>query len=247
MTTHDSTRPRPATNGGQTEATETAPPTGDGASPVGFLDPDDCFTRPFCQTPFVREHLVRIDQYDLLETELSRFAGVVISSHADQDYLYRHRDVIREFLDVGGVVVFSGHLATRWLPGAAPFVPRDIEDHTDYVVSEVTSHPVFDGVSMDDLTYQRGVAGFFARGHNPPPAHATAILELPGGEPVVYVDDETTDGTIFAHSGNDLIGFGRRETSAARVPRQLVSWIRTESDVAVGGSPEPLRNGEDRR
>lgn len=216
-----------------------------GAS-IGFLDPDDAFTRRFVETSFFEAHLDRIDMYDLPATDLESYPGIVVSSQVDQDFLYRHRHDIRQYLDAGGVVAFSGHLSRRWLPGAECFVPKAIESHEDYTVIEATPHPVFEGVEMADLTYQRGVAGFFARGHNPPPADATTLLRLGDGEPVVYVDGESTDGTIFAHSGNDLVSFGRRSSTAARVPAQLVAWMRATSATAdvprgesVGRSDHP--------
>jgi hypothetical protein len=206
-------------------------------APIGFLDPDDAFTRRFVETPFFETHLERIDMYDLPDTDLTSYPGLVVSSQVDQDFLYRHRHRIRQYLDAGGVVAFSGHLARRWLPGAACFEPKAIDSSEDYTVVEATPHPVFEGVEMADLTYQRGVAGFFARGHNTPPATATTLLRLRDGEPVVYVDTESTDGVIFAHSGNDLISFGRRSTTAGRVPDQLVAWMRAESTVGKADRP----------
>ncbi|MFT4921657.1 MAG: hypothetical protein ACI8XM_000861 [Haloarculaceae archaeon] len=206
-------------------------------APIGFLDPDDAFTRRFVETPFFERHLNRIDMYDLPGTQLSAYAGLVVSSQADQELLYRNRHQVRDYLDAGGVVAFSGHLSRRWLPGAACFEPKDIDSHADYEVVEATPHPVFESVSMADLTYQRGVAGFFARGHNPPPAHATTLLRLADGEPVVYLDTESTAGTILVHSGNDLISFGRRSSSAARVPEQLLDWMRSQSTVEPRAAP----------
>lgn len=205
-------------------------------SKIGFLGPDDSFTRRFVKQPFFEEHLERIDMYELPQVDLSTFSGIVVSSQVDQDFLYRHRDQMQAFLDAGGTVTFSGHLSRQWLPGAGRFKPKSIESHEDYTVVEANPHPVFEGVEMEDLTYQRGVAGFFARGHNPPPEDATVLLRLTDGEPIVYVDEESTDGTIFAHSGNDLIGFGRRSSTAARVPEQLLAWMRTESTVEPTGN-----------
>lgn len=207
-------------------------------APVGYVDPDDGFTRRFVAGEFFERHLERIDTYDLPDTDLSRFAGVVVSSQVDQELLYRHRDHVRTFLDAGGVVAFSGHLSREWLPGVGTFEPKDVTGHDDYRVVEARPHPVFAGVEMAALTYQRGVAGFFARGHNPPPEGATVLLRLADGEPVVFVDRETTDGTQFVHSGNDLIGFGRRDSTAARVPEQLVDWIRAESTVEAAPSTD---------
>lgn len=198
---------------------------------IGFVDPDDAFTRRFVEQPFFEKHLERIDTYDLPKVDLRSFSGIVVSSQLDQDFLYHHRRRIRTYLDMGGVVAFSGHLSRQWLPGVGCFQPKSVESHDDYAVIEATPHPVFEGVEMDDLTYHRDVAGFFARGHNPPPDHATVLLRLEDGEPIVYVDEESTEGTMFVHSGNDLIGFGRRSSTAARVPDQLLAWIRTKSTV----------------
>lgn len=206
---------------------------------VGFVDPDDSFTRRFVASEFFEETLERIDMYDLPRRALDSFPGLVVSSQVDQDFLYRHRRRIRTYLDAGGVVAFSGHLSREWLPGAGPFQPKSIESHEDYTVVEATTHPVFEGVEMSDLTYQRGVAGFFARGHNPPPEGATVLLRLPDGEPIAYVDERSTGGTIFAHSGNDLLAFGGRSTTAASVPEQLLAWIhaKSENDSKRGDRP----------
>jgi len=216
-------------------------------APVGFLDPDDAFTRRFVERPFFEANLERIDVYDLPAVDLRSFPGLVVSSQVDQEFLYRHRQMVREFLDAGGVVAFSGHVARRWLPGAGRFQPKAVESHDDYTVVEANPHPVFEGVATEDLTYQRGVAGFFARGHNPPPAGATVILRLADGEPVAYVDEASTDGTVFVHSGNDLVGFGRRSSTAARVPEQLLAWMRAESTVeraGAGGTDDDSTTGD---
>lgn len=207
------------------------PKTSTNGAPIGYLDPDDAFTRRFVQGPLFESALEQIDAYELPRTDLTRFPGLVVSSQIDQRLLYRQRSTVRDYLDAGGVVAFSGHLATEWLPGAETFVPRTIDSHEDYTICESTPHPVFDGVEMTDLTHQRGVAGFFARGHNPPPDHASVVLTLPGGEPVVYVDEATTGGTIFAHSGNDLITLRRRNSTAARIPGQLLDWMHEVSTL----------------
>jgi hypothetical protein len=51
-----------------------------------------------------------------------------------------------------------------------------------------------------------------------------------GGEPVVYVDRQSTGGVILAHSGNDLLTYGiGDDTTATRIAPQLLAWIRTEA------------------
>lgn len=197
--------------------------------PIAFLDPGNAFTGGLLDRPPLDRAMERVDQYALPETDLDRYAGIVVSSQADQEYLLGYAERIRGFLETGRVLVFSGHLCTPWLPGAAAFREKEIDGPEDYHVAEVRDHPVFEGVRAEDLTYQKGVAGFFARGHHPPPPGAEVLVRLEGGEPVVYVDEATTRGTMLVHSGNDLIGFGRRDSTAARIPGQMIDWMQDAS------------------
>ena len=84
---------------------------------------------------------------------------------------------------------------------------------------------MFAGVEARDLTFRRGVAGFFARGHNPPPPGAISLVELPGGEPVVYLDQVSSPGRILVHSGYGLLGSAGSQDTAGRVAPQLVKWV----------------------
>lgn len=170
-----------------------------------------------------------VDVYDLPAADLSGYAGLLAGGMIDQEFLHAQRHVIRSFLDAGRVVVWSGHLFRPWLPGCGTFVPKEIRSHHDYEVVVAAPHPVFEGVDPSDLTWRRGVAGFFARGHHPPPPGAHVALALAGGEPVVYVDTDTTPGGIVAHAGTGLVGWGEPGTSAARITPQLFAWIRTEA------------------
>ncbi len=178
--------------------------------------------------PLVRDRMQVEDVYRLAELDLEPYGALHISGMVDQELLMRERDVISGFLDAGRVVVFCGHLLHPWLPGCGTFVPASVSSHRDYVVEIVAPHPVFDGVDAHDLTFRRGVAGFFARGHNPPPPGAEVLARLAGGQPVTWVDRSSTGGTLFVHAGNDLIGFAD-DSSAARLGPQLVDWVEGEA------------------
>lgn len=185
---------------------------------------------------FVREVVEPLDMYDLPSVDLGRYIALIITGNVDQELLYRERSVIRNFLDDGKVLLFSGHLLHPWLPGAGTFVPKEIHSFRDYKIRIVVPHPIFEGVREEDLTFRRGVAGFFARGHNPPPEGAEILLELAGGEPIVYIDRRSTRGVILAHSGNDLLAFGldrlyddgAPQITTSRIAPQLLAWIREE-------------------
>lgn len=184
-----------------------------------------------------------VDCYRLTQTELSRFAVLVIGSMIDQEHLARHRGVIRAYLDGGGVLLFGGQLHRDWLPGASRFVPIAPPSLRVYRVTQIAEHPIFVGVEPDDLTFRRGVAGFFARGHHPPPPGAEVLVRLSGGEPVTYLDRVSTAGTILLQANGDLLGYGSgSDSSAARIPGQLLDWALKESARrrAAAATPTPI-------
>jgi len=180
----------------------------------------------------------RIDLYEVGSEDLTRYAALIVPAMADQEQLARHRDAIGDYLDAGGVVVFGGHLHRDWLPGAAAFVPLSPPSLRGYRVAEIAQHPIFDGVEADDLTFRRGVAGFFARGHHPVPDGAEVLVRLAGGEPATYVDRVSTGGTILVQASCDLLGYaGSAGGTAQRIPDQLLDWLRAESRVRPADTP----------
>jgi hypothetical protein len=164
--------------------------------------------------------LERIDCYTLGSTDLARYAGLIVTSSVDQEYLTRMRHVIRNYLGGGGVVIFGGHLNGDWLPGASRFVPLANRSLAAYRVMQVANHPIFRGKQRDELTFRRGVAGFFARGHHPLPVGAEVLTRLSGGEPATYLDRVSTAGTIVVQATSDLLGY---------CGEALLDWVLAES------------------
>ncbi|MGQ0845524.1 MAG: phosphate starvation-inducible protein PhoH, partial [Sporichthyaceae bacterium] len=91
-----------------------------------------------------------VDCYDLPALDLSAVAGLLVGPHVDQEFLYRHRDLVRAYLDGGGIVVFGGHLYREWLPGAGLFVPVPDRRRSTYRVERIADHPLFAGLSPED-------------------------------------------------------------------------------------------------
>ncbi|HEY4005557.1 MAG TPA: hypothetical protein VGM60_10300 [Pseudonocardia sp.] len=167
-----------------------------------------------------------LDCYALPGTDPARYRGLVVTGMVDQEFLLRHRDWIEAYLGGGGVLVFGGHLHRRWLPGASPFVPLEPAGLAAYRVTEIADHPLFAGRTPDELTFRRGVAGFFARGHHPPPPGAQVLVRLAGGQPCTYLDQVSTAGTILVQATSDPLG---------TLGDQLIEWILAQS----GGRREP--------
>ena len=183
--------------------------------------------RPLHHDPEVGGRVEVVDLYDLPTADLDPHVGLVVTAMADQEFLWAHRHVVERFLAGGGVVIFCGHLLRPWLPGCAPFVPAPIRSFRDYAVRLCERGTIFAGVDEDDLTFRRGVAGFFARGHHPPPPHAEVLATLAGGQPTTWIDRATTAGTVFTHAG-DLLTFPDTGSTAARVVPQLLDWAAAE-------------------
>lgn len=164
------------------------------------------------------------DIYALPDLALDRYGALVLAGMVDQEFLWHCSDLVASFLDCGRTVVFCGQLFRPWLPGCGMFVPTTIRGFGDYVVHLAQPHPVFCGVDPAHLTFRRGVAGFFARGHHPPPKGASVLATLAGGQPMTWVDNLTTRGTVFVHSGADLLGYASTEDTACRMVPQLLDW-----------------------
>lgn len=195
-----------------------------------FLDPGHVFGLENRTDAFIVEHFTMMDQYAFGDLDVTPFEAIVIHDFIDQEYMYRQRDKIATYLNDGGIVIWAGHLVKEWLPGCALFTPKDIKSHTDYELSFVAEHPVFAGVATHDMTYNKGVAGFFARGaHMPIPAGAEALLTLPNDMVTTYIDRVTTKGTIFAHAGRDLFAQRGQGKTTDVISTQLLTWIREES------------------
>ncbi|MDP9403670.1 MAG: phosphate starvation-inducible protein PhoH [Actinomycetota bacterium] len=189
--------------------------------------------RPIHEDQAVRDQVDVIDLYDLASADLTPYVGLVVAGMADQELLWARREVIASFLDQRKVVIFCGHLLRHWLPGCETFVPAPITSFRDYAIHIVEPGTIFAGLDAHDLTFRRGVAGFFARGHHPPPAGAEVLATLAGGQPTTWIDRRTTAGTVFTHAG-DLFGFADADSTAARLVPQLLDWAAAEGSRSCG-------------
>lgn len=184
---------------------------------------------PLLTCPATASRVDGIDIYALAQADIGAYRGLLVSAHADQRFLVTMQERLERFLRGGGILVICGHLAYPFLPELSPFVPLALRSFEDYRVWRVSEHPVFAGVDTDDLSFRKGVAGFYGRGHNPPPAGARVLQRLssPDGPPLDYVYRRPGGGRVLVHSGNDLWMYANDETSARRIAPQLLDWIES--------------------
>lgn len=204
-----------------------------------FLDPGHAFGIENRTNPFMVEHFTIIDQYQFDQMDLTPFKCIVVHDFIDQEYMVRHREKLEAFLNNHKIVIWGGQLVKNWLPGCPLFTPKEIRKHSDYEISIVQEHPIFEGVNPEEMTYNKGVAGFFARGsHTPVPKGAEILLTLPDDTFITYIDRTTTNGTILAHAGRDLFAQRMQSKTTDRISKQLLEWIHEEAKSLKKGAQQ---------
>lgn len=176
-----------------------------------------------------------IDMYDLHNIDLSNYKCMIIAGMVDQDYLAEQQALIAQFLNDGKLLCFFGNLVTGWIPGQQPYEVQQIRWHGDYDLTIEKSHPIFEGVKVEEMTSKMGVKGIFARGSHPAPKNAEILLTLPGNKAVTFIDRESTNGTIFMHSGSTFFhttGMNpQKGVSTERIPAQMLAWAEAECEA----------------
>ncbi len=173
-------------------------------------------------------YLSIIDEYELESTDLSHYNILLITYFVDQEYLYKHKQIIENFLKEGKVVVFCGHLFRQWLPGCSLFMPKKINSYKDYFVQTVPGAPLFDGVEIEDMVCNKGVAGFFARGYYYAPEKAEVCLTFTDGKVISYIDRHTTNGTIIVHAGQNILNYKDASNTTKKISEQALTLLKQE-------------------
>lgn len=157
---------------------------------------------------------------------LASLHALLIPANADQRFLMTLQPQLEQWLLAGGTMVINGHVAYPFLRWLQPFEVQPCPGLAGLQVARAAPHPVFDGVDPAHLTYRRGVAGFYARGANPPPPGALVLNTLgPGQQPIDWLLALPGGGRLLVHSGNDLWMYANGQDSAARIVPQLFDWL----------------------
>lgn len=161
--------------------------------------------------------------------DLQHHQGLVTGQMFDQDAAFELKGALAAFLNREGRWFFNGHMIRPLVDGMAPYRPLPRPRRADFDLTPLAPHPVFAGIDMSSLVANRGVAGFYGRGANPPPEGAVVITGLgPARVPVDWVWLRPGGGRVFSHAGNDLGQAGREHGLSP------VLWART-IEWAAGG------------
>jgi hypothetical protein len=166
---------------------------------------------------------------EVSDDELIACDALLVPAHIDQKGLARREAALIRFLDKGGTLVFNGHLVYPML-GLLPFAPSAGGHKDDLVIERVNAHPVFDGVDDGDLSFRRGVSGFYGRGANPPPPGAVILHRMKADHaPLDWFWERPQGGRILMHAGNTMWMYLGDDSSAARIAPQLLAWLKSTS------------------
>ncbi|MGE4501620.1 MAG: hypothetical protein AB7D03_01985 [Thiomicrospira sp.] len=197
--------------------------------PVLYINPVDGEASGLFNLDCAR-HLEKISPYHIDSLNLAIYKAILIPAHTDQRALVKAAVQLNAYLNQGGLIVFNGHIAYPFLDELKPFIPVPKTSLDYLMVERVIPHPIFEGVDEQDLSFRRGVSGFYGRGHNPPPAGAVVLNQLSGTQaPIDWLYQRPSGGTILMHSGNSMWMHFSDKTSAARITPQLFHWIETYS------------------
>jgi hypothetical protein len=180
-------------------------------------------------TPAVLDVIAdRVDvrrQYEVGAADVRGYGAILVPMHADQRHLQAMG--LDDYVDGGGAVLVNGHVAWRFLRELRPFVPVARRDRVGLTVHRESEHPIFARIAPEDLTFRRGVAGFYGRGANPAPPGAV-VLHSVGRERLAldWTLERPGGGRLFVHAGNDLFEFLVRPEPVGAAPlRHLVGWL----------------------
>ena len=166
----------------------------------------------------------------LTAEDFARVKGVITSTHLDQVGWLDHVPALTALLDRGGNWFFNGHILRPFLDGLDHYVPLQDPRRQDFALARLFEHPIYAGIDQKTLEENKGVAGFYGRGHNPLPAGGIAVNGIgPDRLPIDWVWDRPQGGRIFSHAGNDMGGMGGETGNGALLTQRIIAWC--EGDI----------------
>lgn len=203
---------------------------------IAFIDSGNAFGNNAGVFPDENITIKQVPQYEIGTFDFTEFDVIMVPNFADQENLYMHKNVFDEFLKEQKIIVFFGHLFRPWLPGAPLFMPEKIKHFSDYNLYPKNNSSIFKGVLTEDMTFKKGVAGFFARGHYYADKNSEIHLIFESGHVCSYADRHSTRGTIFVHAGRSLLGYHSEGKTTDVLRPQFIKWLHDETKALKGES-----------
>jgi hypothetical protein len=146
--------------------------------------------------------------------------------HADQILLLEHASSLDGLLARGGRILVNGHPLRPFVAGVSGFVPSGQGRLADLTLTPLADHALFEGIPREAFQARRGVAGFYGRGHAPPPTGALPVTGVgPERAPLDWEWRHPSGGRLFCHAGNDLWTTLDCPALTRRLVRNICGWL----------------------
>ena len=170
-----------------------------------------------------------VRERDLTPADFDAATGLITTTHLDQVGFLRHGDALKAVLARNGRWFFNGHILREFVDGLSRYVPLEQPKRADYALTRLHEHPIFAGVDQQTLETNRGVAGFYGRGHNPLPPGAIAVNGIgPNLLPVDWDWPLPDGGRMFCHAGNDLDSIAGVNGYGDLLTQRIIAWCAGE-------------------
>ena len=196
---------------------------------IGYLDTQGYNENSTYNHPFYKDVFCYINAYESLANPskpLSQHCAVVIPPDIDEIYLYKHKQILADYLQNGRILLSFAQNFLSWLPGNNLYTKAQtpIKDRTILA----SPHAITEGIRDYDLNYIKGIKGFFSRGYFEPPKDAYVFLHDDQQHCVGYIDTTTTNGIILATAGADLFAYPLRDSNTCRrLGINILLWIES--------------------
>ncbi|QDP99709.1 hypothetical protein FOH38_03590 [Lysinibacillus fusiformis] len=186
-----------------------------------------------------RRGLTFLYLYDLPYADLRAYSGLIITNLVEEKFLLEQKVLLNQYLQQGGVIFSLTETSLPWLTGVPNWERSPIPLKDREIIIKEPIHPLFSGIDAYDINYRKGVRGFFSRGYfDNIPLNAEVLVTDQSGAVIIYVDNDSTNGTIFAGAGTDIYRvFIDEDNTSSKLSLQMLTCIREEyaRNKAKGG------------
>ena len=174
-------------------------------------------------------------------TNLLEYDVLVFPRGTDEEVIYQAKDKVKDFLNRGRVLISFGEVSKNWIPGCrwGGVIPEDdgplqiCKTDSDKAQKSLKHDDlllIFKGLSSDDLHWHKGATGWCCHGHLLPPKNAEIMVVNTLGNSMMYIDRESTKGTILVTSQLDAICHAFHGVTSAKVLLDnCLEWAKEET------------------
>lgn len=195
-----------------------------------FLKFNNSEAKEFLNLEEFSDTIQSISQYEVEYLDFNIYNGIFFTHCIDQYLLKNLSMKFRDFLQKGGKIFYNGHIMIPFLDELTKFQPILDPKYTDFFISEISKHQIYDGIVPQALNVKKGVAGFYSRGQNPPPKKAKIITAIKNGEVPVDWELKIGSGMLYIHCGNDLHGCAENFDISLRLFRNIIRYLGEKNE-----------------